>query len=330
MSTYAATRLALDLDARRLQDELSGVTGHTWDLQRSHTVHGISEPAVIDWRILPLHSPGGDSERTDPGGPGCEPFAPTFWLGQLPYLAQVLESIPAPRNAARLMALGPGAVIAPHRDLKHQLDRGFMRLHIPIVTTPEAVLTLDGVEHCWQPGTFWYGDFSREHSVRNTSTTTRVHAVIDVLLTPELTRLFPDSWQDLLHSDQVLLNHYTSKVPRDRPHSSAVDCLVPTQFIDFQSDDSLEGSLVPAQIKHTEGSLSLTVDDRILALVPAGADGEWRFSGWSEQRTVQVVSSGALLLRTRQGGKVSERLVHVVPDDGPVDVVFEGAGSVCA
>ncbi|MFF0451184.1 hypothetical protein ACFYT4_33205 [Streptomyces sp. NPDC004609] len=54
--------------------------------------------------------------------------------------------IPAPLNAVRLMALGPGAVSKAHCDPKYRLDRGLVRLHIPIVTDPQAVLVLDGVE----------------------------------------------------------------------------------------------------------------------------------------------------------------------------------------
>ncbi|WP_406088157.1 aspartyl/asparaginyl beta-hydroxylase domain-containing protein [Streptomyces virginiae] len=67
-----------------------------------------------------------------------------------------------------------------------------------MTTNPDAVLYLDGTEHTWQPGEFWYGDCSREHAVRNLGTTTRVHAVIDVLFTIELAALFPPAWQEQL------------------------------------------------------------------------------------------------------------------------------------
>nr|WP_283779181.1 aspartyl/asparaginyl beta-hydroxylase domain-containing protein [Streptomyces durmitorensis] len=130
-----------------------------------------------------------------PGSPGPQPFKKPHWLDQLTaYLAQILDSIPAPLNAVRLMALGPGAVSNPHSDPKYRLDRGLVRLHIPIITDPGAVLVLDGVEHCWQAGCLWFGDFSREHLVRNTSqTVTRVHVVMDTPLTADLAAWFPDS-----------------------------------------------------------------------------------------------------------------------------------------
>ncbi|MEU8966124.1 aspartyl/asparaginyl beta-hydroxylase domain-containing protein [Streptomyces sp. NPDC048491] len=156
-----AAQLSPVFDHDKLAAELAAVTAHTWNPQRIHTYGGkVGQAAAIDWRVLPLRSLGGDPERTDPGGPGPQTFAATHWLDQLPYLGQILDSLPAPLNAARLMALGPGAVSNPHSDPKYRLDRGIVRLHLPVITDPGAVLVLDGVEHCWQPGTFWYGDFS--------------------------------------------------------------------------------------------------------------------------------------------------------------------------
>lgn len=134
------------------------------------------------------------------------------------------------------MALGPGAVSKAHCDPKYRLDRGIVRLHIPIVTTDDAVLVLDGVEHCWQPGTCWYGDFSREHLVRNTSQTmTRVHVVIDALLTADLAAWFPDSWQDLLNHGEVLLNHTVPAETPAWPAGLPYEALLPSRFADFDA-----------------------------------------------------------------------------------------------
>jgi hypothetical protein len=136
-----AVRLTHSFDADRLAGELAAVLGHRWQQQRIHAPGGgVGTAADIDWRVLPLRSPGGDAQRTDPGGPGPVDFAPTPWAARLPYLREILAGIPAPLHAVRLMALGPGAVSQPHCDPKYALHRGFVRLHIPIVTHPEAVL----------------------------------------------------------------------------------------------------------------------------------------------------------------------------------------------
>lgn len=306
-----AAQLRPVFDAGRLAAELAAVTAHTWNVQRTHTYGGqAGQLAGIDWRVLPLRSLGGDPERTDPGGPGPEPYDTTRWLGQLPYLAQILGSVPAPLNAVRLMALGPGAVSTAHCDPKYRLDRGIVRLHIPVVTTPDAVLVLDGVEHCWQPGTCWYGDFSREHLVRNTSSTvTRVHVVFDALLTPGLAAWFPDSWQDLLGRGEVLLNRPAPAEDPALPDPLPCDVLLPSGFADFDAPAPLDGSLIPARIDRPAGGvLTLTVAGRSFALVPVSGV-EFRFSGWSEQRTLQPDHEGGLVLRVRRGRAVADRRV---------------------
>ncbi|MER6531406.1 aspartyl/asparaginyl beta-hydroxylase domain-containing protein [Streptomyces sp. NPDC001508] len=306
---------AFDLDEGRLATELAAVTSHTWKLQRTHTFGGqVGQPAPIDWRVLPLRSLGGDPERTDPGGPGPQSFAPTRWLEYLPYLAQLLDAIPAPLNAVRLMALGPGAVSTPHCDPKYRLDSGLMRLHIPIVTTPDAVLVLDGAEHCWQPGTLWYGDFSREHLVRNTShMVTRVHVVIDALLTTELAAWFPESWQELFARGEVLFNRLIPATTPAWPTELPYDALLPSTFADFDAAAPLDGSLLPARLdRNADDALALTVAGRSFALVAAGDSGEWRFSGWSEQRTLQPDDSG-LVLRVRRGRTLADRHVPAEP-----------------
>ncbi|MEU9891848.1 aspartyl/asparaginyl beta-hydroxylase domain-containing protein [Sphaerisporangium sp. NPDC051011] len=310
-----AAQLTPVFDAARLAAELDAVTAHTWNPQRTHIYGGqAGQAAAIDWRVLPLRSLGGDPERTDPGGPGPEPFAPTRWLDQLPYHAEILASLPAPLNAVRLMALGPGAVSNPHCDPKYRLDRGLVRLHIPIVTTTDAVLVLDGVEHCWQPGTLWYGDFSREHLVRNASdAVTRIHVVIDALLTAELAAWFPTSWQDLLTCGEVLLNRTALALAPAWPAGLPYKALLPSGFADFDAAAPLDGSLIPARIdRDPAGILNLTIAGRALALAPVD-DTEFRFSGWSEQRTLQPDGDGGLLLRVRRGRALADRHVTAEP-----------------
>jgi hypothetical protein len=61
-----AVRLTTTFDAGRLAGELADVTGHRWRRQRIHNPGGsLGTAAKIDWRVLPLRSPGGDGERTD-------------------------------------------------------------------------------------------------------------------------------------------------------------------------------------------------------------------------------------------------------------------------
>lgn len=289
----AAVQLLTTVDADRLSAELSACTGHSWNRQRTFEFHGPGRETELDWRVLALRSPGGDPDRTDPGGPGSLPFATTKWLERMPYLESVLRGLGCEFNGIRLMALGPGTRSADHRDPKYGLRRGMVRLHIPLVTLPEAILVLDGVEHCWQPGTLWYGDFSREHRVQNTGTGVRVHVVIDTLTNRDLIRLFPPHWQPLLEAGGLLDNR--PPVPAERTRQEVPECLlaVPGGLLDFSrygDDVDLTGTdgLCPGRIRLEGGGPQLVLDDgRTYALVHLGG-GELRFSGWSEERTIRL------------------------------------------
>lgn len=289
-----SARLALEADPERLRTELATVTDHRWQLQRVRRLGGgIGPTADVDWRVLPLRSPDGDPDRTDLGGPGPVDFRPTPWLNHLPYLSENLDAIPAPLNAVRLMALGPGAASQPHRDPKYALERGFVRLHLPIVTHPQAVLVLDGVEHCWPPGQLWFGDFSREHQVRNTGSVPRVHTVIDALLTESLAAWFPPRWQTAFVEGAALFNH----MPLPKPATAPVlprRGKWPANFTDFSHDRSLSCAATDVRFTVTHRTPLVTIADRQLTLVNIGAR-HYRFAGWSEQRTIKFTDDGILL-----------------------------------
>lgn len=314
MRLAAAAQLSIQPDRHRLADDLRSVTTHRWGLLRNQTDTGeIGSEASIDWRVLSLRSPGGDAARTDPGNPGPVDFADTVWRSKMPYLSALLADIPAPLNSVRLMALGPGAVAEPHCDPKYRLEIGFVRLHIPIVTNPEAVLVLDGVEHRWQPGTLWYGNFSRTHHVRNMGSSTRVHVVVDALLTESLAAWFPPDWQDELINGDTLLNHQTVPSP-PQPGVLPVSASLPAGFIDFNSEDMLAGP--PRQVRFSDNgkSVVMTTLEREFALTPV-SEREYRFAGWSEQRTV-AFDHHCVHLMARRSRSTSH---HVVPFDGSRD-----------
>jgi aspartate beta-hydroxylase len=307
-----AVQLSPSYDAERLARELTAVTDHRWELQRISASGGVGAAAPIDWRVLPLRSPGGDADRTDPGGPGPVDFAPTVWLDRLPYLRTILDSLPASLNAVRLMALGPGASSRPHCDPKYALNRGMVRLHIPLISNPGAVLVLDGVEHRWQPGQLWYGDFSREHLVRNAGTIARVHTVIDALLTRELAGWFPVDWQAALGEGDVLFNR-AAPPPMPCPAVPPYTTMLPQAFTDFGADEPLAGPRQPGEIMAAEADrCALAVAGRVFALAHMGA-GEYRFAGWSEQRTLQCTEDG-VLLRVRHGRVLQELHVAATAD----------------
>ncbi|MBF6465946.1 aspartyl/asparaginyl beta-hydroxylase domain-containing protein [Nocardia beijingensis] len=306
----AAAELAYRMDGARLARELSSISVVSWQKQRTHVlgVDGESElgttspPTEIEWRVLPLWSIGGDADRTDPGGPEDKGYAPTIWWSRLPYMREVVSAIPVPFNSVRLMALGPGASSDEHCDPKYDVRRGFCRLHIPVLTNPDAILVLDGVRYCWAPGRLWYGDFGRLHRVENRGAEVRVHLVIDALMTSDLVQLFPARFRRTFEDHGALFNSFASAYADCTPWAHARKFAIPRSFLNFTDDAPLETSepKLSVELNYSDHNVSMkTVNGTVLAMTPVGGS-RFRFSGWSDQRTV-VVDDGSIVLESRFG-----------------------------
>ncbi|MEU2670979.1 aspartyl/asparaginyl beta-hydroxylase domain-containing protein [Streptomyces sp. NPDC007164] len=300
----AAARLLPTFDESRLVDELRALRETTWGQQRPYDAD-VLPSAGIDWRCLSLRSLGGDGARTDPGGPGAESFADTPWLERVPYLGEVLKTVPGSLRAARLMALGMGVRSVDHFDTKCGPAWGVARLHVPITTNPGALLVLDGVKHSWQPGTFWFGDFSRRHMVLNEGPSVRVHLVIDCLVTPELADIFPPDWGPYFQHGDVL--YCKPELPPRAGHFTPASwqARLPSAFLDWEEDDIFDDSAerTSAVITVSADGAHLTSEcGRSFGLIRIKGD-EYRLAGWSDERTVELVTGtpGRVVLRTRCG-----------------------------
>jgi hypothetical protein len=108
------------------------------------------------------------------------PMAPTGNLLSCPYLMKVMAAIGAVWGRSRLMRLAPGSVVPPHIDT-HFYWRRHMRLHIPIVTTPDVSFSCRGETVHMAAGECWLFDTFSNHYVRNGGTTSRVHLVLDTV-----------------------------------------------------------------------------------------------------------------------------------------------------
>ncbi|WP_437567978.1 aspartyl/asparaginyl beta-hydroxylase domain-containing protein [Sorangium sp. So ce542] len=304
----ATARLSLGFDVERMLADVSALRAKEWSKPTILTGEGVSRGADVDWRKLPLRSIGGDPDRTDPGGPSLEEFADTPWLREAPYLAELLASIPAPLRCVRLQSLGPGAASPVHNDTKHSLPWGIVRLHVPIVTTPGAILTIQEETHRWPPGELWYADFTRPHVVRNSDPVTRIHLVIDCQPTRELLALFPPAFQ----TSAALANTLFAApvVPLSLAERDACRCSfqMPSSFPSFEEPD---GAFLTAP-RARRATIDVRGDRLVLlldgepafSLVHVG-DGEFRFAGWTLERTVQVAVDArrapTVTLRSRVG-----------------------------
>ncbi|WP_209447223.1 aspartyl/asparaginyl beta-hydroxylase domain-containing protein [Amycolatopsis alba] len=302
----AAVMLRDDLDLDRLGADLAELGGSEhWALQRSFEDGIVGEESDVDWKVLSLRAPRGDLRRTDPGGPGLDWFHDTPLMAKAPYLAEILAGLGTELRSVRLMALAPGVSVEEHSDNPIGLPYGYLRLHIPLVTNPGAVLVVDGAEHRWQPGTLWYADFDRPHSVRNTGDRVRIHLVADCATNDNLLALFPDSFRAGLPSSDIAF--YRPVLPLTRSELAEFSCrfAVPFTFMEWglAVEDDPETDLA-AEVTGEDGALVLRVDGRApVELLHLGA-GEFRLLGWSEERLLRFDLFGEtpqVELSTRRG-----------------------------
>jgi hypothetical protein len=104
-----------------------------------------------------------------------------------PALAALAEALPHLVNF-RINVLGPGAALAPHEE--HSVVRSRTgtvgvraRFHLPLVTSPQASLLLEGDVHHLEAGTVYLVNHGCVHGAENAGSADRVHLVWDSLLT---------------------------------------------------------------------------------------------------------------------------------------------------
>ncbi len=302
MVTYPESApLAPRFDLARLHADLDVLRHEHWGTQRAYGQDGFRPEAGVDWLILPLRSIGGDPARTDPGGAGLDEFADTPWLAKTPYFSEIIAAIPAPVRSVRLMALGVGATVHEHCDGKYGFACGTLRLHVPIQTNPGSVVIIDGRSRHWEAGRLWFGDFGRRHYVANTGDTTRVHMVIDCLVSRELIELFPPDFRDRLPFSDVMFAR--DPVPLTAAELSSFCCRfpMPGEFPQWSEEETTAEPDIEGAIEVRDDRLVLTVDgDPAFGLVHLGL-GEFRLVGWTEERTIVVGADSTVRFRVRNG-----------------------------
>lgn len=158
-------RLPLQIDAARLRDEVLALPEDAW---RGHPQGHPGNSA------LPLVSVGGDP--TDDGVWGA--MAPTPALAALPYLRQVLAAFGTVIGRSRLMRIDGGATATRHVDINHYWAER-VRIHVPILTSPEIRFECGEHEVHMAAGEAWIFDAWTPHDVRNPTDARRIHLVAD-------------------------------------------------------------------------------------------------------------------------------------------------------
>ena len=149
-----------------LANEVSALPANAW----------IEHPQKYDGNIaVPLISPDGAITQLASG-----PMGPTQWLGECPYITEIMQALPSTWGRSRLMGLEAGAIVPEHVDV-HYYWRTHLRVHIPVITNPKVAFTCAGETIHMQPGECWLLDSFYKHEVANRGSELRVHLVMDTV-----------------------------------------------------------------------------------------------------------------------------------------------------
>jgi len=179
------------------------------DLQTLRGVPTAPQPGPYhkgEWTGIALYSMGG-KDSVFPSAPGMDRYQETESVRRTPYFKKILDDLECPKEVVRLLFLPPGGHIKDHFDFHTNFQFGLLRLHIPILTHPDVIFTIDGQRMNWKAGELWYGDFSRVHSVLNNSQIVRVHMVIDVQINDFVLGLFPADFVERRRAEGISMTH---------------------------------------------------------------------------------------------------------------------------
>lgn len=170
----AAIHFNISYDVHKLEQELKIALNSNW------VNHFNTKDYEGDWKSISLRSASGAtsdiySNYTD------QPFKDTPLLEELPYIKSILADWKCEKETVRFLALYPGSEIKPHKDPGCSYEDGNFRIHIPILTNKDVDFMVDHQNYKLAPGTCWYMDFSKVHSVSNKGETVRIHLVMDCL-----------------------------------------------------------------------------------------------------------------------------------------------------
>lgn len=164
--TEPLLRLPIAFDVDALAAEVRALPAAAW------VPHPNALPGNAAVRLVTTN--GQESDNT------AAPMAPTAHLRACPYITGVMAAIGAVWGRSRLMRLAPGAVVPPHIDTNFYW-RTHVRLHVPIITTPDVLFTAADRTVHMAAGECWVFDTFSTHRVRNGGASTRVHLVLDTV-----------------------------------------------------------------------------------------------------------------------------------------------------
>jgi hypothetical protein len=146
-----------------------------------------------DWKVLPLRTPGGKTDKPFAELLSEGAFGNTYLLDLLPSTTNLLERLWCEKLSVRLLNLKAGSIIKEHRDIDLAFEQGEARLHIPVFTNERVEFYVGGDMVNMREGECWYINANLPHRVTNRGERDRIHLVIDCKVNDWLSGIFEQS-----------------------------------------------------------------------------------------------------------------------------------------
>ena len=181
------SKLNLNINVHLLQHELNDLlTGNKW------MPHYNTADYTGNWHVLPLRTPGGNSDNPFADLFSHKHFENTALLNTLPQTCLLLEELKCEILSVRLLNLQAGSIIKAHRDIELAFEQGEARIHIPIFTNPDVEFYVDEDRVVMNEGDCWYINANIKHRVTNKGKADRIHLVIDCKVNDWLTKVITE------------------------------------------------------------------------------------------------------------------------------------------
>ena len=188
-------RLPLAVDIARLQQEVAGLPASLWGSRGGRV--GVHQPT--EGIFLRGHAPI----------EGPKPIEDREPLQHLPYVRELLATIPAPPMRCLLAKLLPGSVIRMHVDNGDYFLQT-LRVHVPVVSDPSVAMVSDDRVYTMRPGEAWALNNSTYHGVLSEWTQPRIHLICDFQPSEALCALVATGEHDLGRRDDSVLERVKS------------------------------------------------------------------------------------------------------------------------
>ena len=160
-------RLPYRFDVEQLQKEVLAIDPSDWVPHPSGFAGNSS---------IPLISVQGEMNDAFHGA-----MKTTEFLGELPYLQQVLASFGEVFGRSRLMLLAGSEEVPAHVDTNYHWHNR-VRIHVPIITNPGSIMVIENVaKHLPADGSVWITNNTKYHNAFNGGEKSRIHLVACVL-----------------------------------------------------------------------------------------------------------------------------------------------------